>query len=180
VWLAAGLAALCYAAIWTPAGPPETRLVNWLTSHHYTDGLAEYWQGSTTTVVSGGKVLVAPITPVSLTIRPWEASIDWYDPAQRTANFVIAATNPNAAPGGLSVSRVRAHFGRPAREYTVGAYVVMVYDYNLLTRVGSHVFPGSPVPAHPAQAALAGYWPGLRAITRNCLPSSRHSAGVCR
>jgi hypothetical protein len=142
-WLGASLAALCYAAIWTPMAPPEQQLVTWLTSHHYTDGLAEYWQGSLTTVASGGRVLVAPLTPETLQVRRWESSAGWYDPASRTANFVIAATDPSLGDG-LSVPIVRAHFGRPAREYVVGTYVVMVYDYNLLTRVTGGAFPGPP------------------------------------
>jgi hypothetical protein len=141
-WLAASLAALCYAATWAPQGPPEQRLVNWLVSHHYTNGLAEYWQGSTTTVASGGQVLVAPLTPVSLQVRRWEASTSWYDPANRDANFVIAVVNPGVAPGGLPVPLVRQHFGHPAHQYTIGPYVVMVYDYNLLTKVSGDAFPG--------------------------------------
>jgi hypothetical protein len=142
-WLAASLAAVCYAASWTPMGPPEQRLVNWLVSHHYTDGLAQYWQGSATTVASGGRVLVAPITPASLQVRQWETSAGWYDPAQRDATFVIAAADPSVLQGGLSVPLVRHHFGRPAHEYTVGPYEVMVYDYNLLTKVSGDAFPGN-------------------------------------
>jgi hypothetical protein len=142
-WLAASLAALCYAASWKPMGPPEQRLVNWLVSHHYTDGVAQYWQGSATTVASGGKVLVAPITPATLQVRRWETSSGWYDPAQRDANFVIAVADPGAVPaGGLSIPLVRQHFGRPAHEYRVGPYEIMVYDYNLLTRVSGGAFPG--------------------------------------
>jgi hypothetical protein len=142
-WLAANLAALCFAASWAPGPAPEQQLVSWLASRHYTDGLAEYWQGSTTTVASGGSILVAPITPVTFEVRRWESSFGWYDTTRRP-NFVIAATDPSVAPGGLSVPAVRAHFGRPAHEYVVGSYVVMVYDYNLLTRVGGQVYPGSP------------------------------------
>jgi hypothetical protein len=93
-------------------------------------------------VASGGKVVVAPLTPVTLQVRRWEAVTSWYDPTQRNANFVIAVTDPSAPPGGLSVPRVRQHFGRPAHEYTVGGYVVMVYDYNLLTKVNGGAFPG--------------------------------------
>jgi hypothetical protein len=141
-WLAASLAALCYAATWTPMGPPEQRLVNWLVSHHYTDGVAQYWQGSATTVASGGKVLVAAITPATLQVRRWETSSGWYDPAQRDANFVIAVADPGAVQGGLSIPLVRQHFGRPAHEYRVGPYEVMVYDYNLLTKVSGGAFPG--------------------------------------
>ena len=144
IWLAAGLAALCFAASWAPLGPPQQQLATWLASHHYTEGLAGYWQANSTTVVTGGQVLVAPVTPESLDVRHWESSSAWYDPAQSRADFVIAASDPSVPPGGLSIPTVRKRFGQPAREYTVGPYVVMVYDYNLLTRLGGRAFPGVP------------------------------------
>jgi len=144
VWLAAGLAALCFAASWAPLGPPQQQLATWLASHHYTDGLAEYWQANSTTVVTGGQVRVAPVTPVSLDVRHWEASSAWYDTAQSRADFVIAASDPSVPPGGLSIPTVTRKFGQPAREYTVGPYVVMVYDYNLLTKLRYRAFPGVP------------------------------------
>jgi hypothetical protein len=144
IWLAAGLAALCFAASWAPLGPPQQQLATWLAGHHYTAGLAGYWQANSTTVVTGGQVLVAPVTPESLDVRHWESSSAWYDPAQSRADFVIAAIDPSVPPGGLSIPTVRKRFGQPAREYTVGPYVVMVYDYNLLTRLGGRAFPGVP------------------------------------
>ena len=144
VWLAAGLAALCFAASWAPLGPPQQQLATWLASHHYTEGLAEYWQANSTTVVTGGQVLVVPVTPQSFDARHWESSSAWYDPARSRADFVIAASDPSVPPGGLSIPTVRKRFGNPAREYTVGSYVVMVYDYNLLTRLGDRAFPGLP------------------------------------
>ena len=143
IWLAAGLAALCFAASWAPLRPPQQQLATWLASHHYTEGLAAYWQANSTTVVTGGQVLVAPVTPESLDVRHWESSSAWYDPAQSRADFVIAASDPSVPPGGLSIPTVRKRFGQPAREYTVGPYVVMVYDYNLLTRLGGRAFPGT-------------------------------------
>jgi hypothetical protein len=57
---------------------------------------------------------------------------------------VISASDPSIPPGGLSIPTVRERFGQPAREYTVGPYVVMVYDYNLLTRLRYRAFPGVP------------------------------------
>jgi len=144
VWLAALLAALCFAASWAPLGPPEKQLATWLASHHYTEGLAEYWQANSSTVVTGGQVLVAPVTPVSLDVRHWEASSAWYNPAQSRADFVIAAIDPSVPPGGLSIPTVIKKFGKPAHEYTVGSYVVMVYDYNLLTKLSDRAFPGVP------------------------------------
>jgi hypothetical protein len=140
-WLAAGLAALCFAASWAPMKPPNQALADWLVGHHYTEGLATYWQANSTTVTSGGKVLVAGVATDGTRVRRWETSASWYDPAHRQANFVIAATDPGATLGALSVSTARAAFGRPAHQYQVGKYVVMVYGYNLLTRVQGRVFP---------------------------------------
>jgi hypothetical protein len=144
VWLAAGLAALCFAASWAPLAPPQQQLATWLASHHYTEGLAAYWQANSTTVVTGGQVLLRPVTPQADVVRHWETSSAWYDPAQSRADFVIAASDPSVPPGGLSIPTVRKRFGQPAREYTVGPYVVMVYDYNLLTRLEGRAFPGVP------------------------------------
>ncbi len=141
-WLAAGLAALCFAATWAPLGPPNQQLADWLSGHGYTEGLATYWQANETTVTSGGKVRVAPITSQATSVRRWESSISWYDPSRRRANFVVAMTDPNSGLGALSTAAARKSFGRPAHQYQVGQYVVMVYDYNLLTRLANRVFPG--------------------------------------
>jgi hypothetical protein len=135
-WLAAGLAALCFAATWAPMAPPDQALANWLVGHRYTEGLAAYWQANATTVTSGGRVLVAPVTAQATRARHWEASAGWYDPSHRNANFVIAVADTSASPGGLSIAAVRRQFGRPAGQYLVGQNVIMVYDYNLLTRLG--------------------------------------------
>ncbi len=142
-WLACALAALCWAATWSPLPTPDQALASWLTSHRYTEGLGYYWDSNDVTVVSGGKVLVAPIVPQATAARHWEASSSWYDPSDRRANFVIAVTDPSAPPGGLAVANVRKVFGRPAHQYQVGPYVIMVYKYNLLTKLGGRAFPGS-------------------------------------
>ena len=144
VWLAASLAALCFAATWTPLGPPNQQLADWLSGHGYTEGLATYWQADETTVTSDGKVLIPPVTSAANSVRRWESSIDWYKPAHRNANFVVAMTDPNF--GALSPKTVRKAFGRPAHPYQVGDYVVMVYDSNLLTRLANNVFPGVEPP----------------------------------
>jgi hypothetical protein len=157
VWLACGLAALCYAASWAPLPPPDQALASWLAGHGYTDGLAAYWQANDTTVTSGGKVLVAPINAQATAVRPWEAWINWYEPNLRQADFVIAVSNPSATPGGgLSPARVRKHFGHPAHVYDVGPYVIMAYNYNLLTKLGGNkVFPGNVQPITGVSAIAA-------------------------
>jgi hypothetical protein len=40
------------------------------------------------------------------------------------------------------VATARARFGRPAAEYNVGGHIVMIYHYNLLTRLHGRTFPG--------------------------------------
>ena len=147
-WLAVGVAELCYAAAW-PATPPSARAVAaWLVRQHERAGLAGYWQADATTVTSGGRVLVAPIVipatsngTAQAAADRWESSATWYQPAKRDATFVIAVTGPGA-PAGLSPAAVRASFGPPAAEHQVGQDLVMLYRYNLLTRLRGAAFPG--------------------------------------
>src|SRR6185437_7122192 len=73
----------------------------------------------------------------------WEAFAGWYQPARHDARFVIAGTDPAAPGGGLPAAGVRARFGPPAAQYQVGQYVVMLYGYNLLTRLAVTSFPGA-------------------------------------
>ena len=179
VWLAVSLAELGYAAAWPPAQSAQQAVTAWLVAHHERAGLAGYWQANDTTVATGGAVVVAPITiPASspsdapgaprASAYRWESSSAWYQPARSVATFVIAVTSPSTPGGGLSPAQVRASFGRPSAQHQVGQYLIMLYRHNLLARLDGTGFPG---------AALRGY---LRAIARNCSPSTRHSAGVRR
>jgi hypothetical protein len=139
LWLACSLAALCYAATWAPKTVPTQSLASWLVSHGYQEGLSTYWQANSTTVASGGKVTVADVSASGLSVRPYETDSDWYNPATHRANFVVS-TPLNQ---GLSVSAARKDFGKPAHEYHVGDYVVLVYKYNLLTRLSGRSWPGA-------------------------------------
>ncbi|MGH3247063.1 MAG: hypothetical protein ACRDOI_12730, partial [Trebonia sp.] len=145
VWLALSLAELCYAAAWPATPPPQRAVAAWLVRHHQREGLAGYWQAEATTVTSGGQVVVAPVI-LPATAKPaeadrWESSAAWYRPARQDATFVIAVTGPGA-PGGLSPAAVRASFGPPAAQHQVGADLIMLYPYNLLTRLRGAAFPG--------------------------------------
>ena len=56
----------------------------------------------------------------------------WYDPADQQASFVVLDSTPGYLhwePRGV-IAKV---FGRPAREYNVGPFTVMVWDRNLLS-----------------------------------------------
>jgi hypothetical protein len=143
LWLACSLTALCYAATLTPLTPTNQTLATWLVSHGLREGLAGYWEAASTTVDSGGKVLVAPLNLNGRTVQEWESSADWYDPGTHWANFVVASTASTGSRVGLSVSVERRIFGTPAREYHVAGWVVMVYRYNLLPKLNGRSFPSA-------------------------------------
>jgi hypothetical protein len=141
-WLAVGVSEAAYGAAW-PASPlPVQSVAVWLVAHHQREGLAAYWQGTETTVASGGRVLVAPVTAAGTAAKHWEASSAWYQPSRYRATFVIAGLSPISTENALSVAAARARFGRPAAEYHVGIDIVMIYQYNLLTRLNGRTFPG--------------------------------------
>ena len=70
-----------------------------------------------------------------------ESSAAWYQPGRYDATFVVAVTSPGGPGGGLSPAAVRASFGPPAAQYQVGPDLVMLYRYNLLTRLRGAAFP---------------------------------------
>jgi hypothetical protein len=161
-WLAAGLAELGYAASWPAAPPAQQTVAAWLAARHQDRGLAGYWQAAATTVASGGAVLVAPIVltgPAEGRAAPsghagraagqpkaeadrWESSAAWYQQGRAAATFVIAVTSAAVAGGGLLPAGVRARFGVPAAQHVIGQEVIMLYRYNLLTRLVGTSFPG--------------------------------------
>jgi hypothetical protein len=141
-WLAVGLAEAAYGATWPATAVPMQDVAGWLVAHHQQEGLASYWQATDTSVASGGRVVVAPVTTSAGAAKHWESSSTWYQPSQSRATFVIAGDAPRSTENSLSVARVRAQFGRPAAEYHVGVDVIMIYRYNLLTRLNGRAFPG--------------------------------------
>jgi hypothetical protein len=143
-WLAVGAAEMGYAATWPAAPVPVQNLAAWLVDHHERDGLAAYWQAAETTVTSGGRVLVAPVALSATGPKRWEASAAWYQPGRYRATFVLAEVRPQSPQDALTVATARARFGKPASEYDVGGIVVMIYRYNLLTRLHGGAFPGPP------------------------------------
>ena len=129
------LGALGYNAS-RPAQPAETQdLAGWLLDHHLTSGLAGYWQANITTLATGGRVQVAPLSNGGTYGYPWESRAAWYDPTQRQANFVVAVSAPASSATYSRPQVVRAWYGRPARTYHFHQYTIMVYNYNLLLRV---------------------------------------------
>jgi hypothetical protein len=132
--LAGYLAALGWAAAQPKQQAETQQLADWLVAHHLTGGLAKYWAASSTTLSSGGQVLVAPTADLGKQPYTWVAKGSWYDPAASRATFVVAVPGPGNAYA-FPEAGVRQAFGKPAREYRVGHYVIMVWDKNLLLQV---------------------------------------------
>jgi hypothetical protein len=134
--LAAGyLSTLVYGAAQPSAPPVNQPLAGWLVSHGLTDGLAGYWQANSTTLDSGDRVLVSGVTEApdgKLVPYEWEADDANYDPSQRDATFVVAE--------GAQLPWVRGAaertFGLPQRTYSYEDYTIMVWDHNVLPRLG--------------------------------------------
>ena len=135
--IAAGyLGTLAYGAAQPPAPPANQPLASWLVAHGLTDGLAGYWQANSTTLASGGRVQVSGVTVApdgELVPYEWEANDVNYDPSLRDATFMVA-DGPGQLPWAQSAA-VRT-FGPPRRTYSYDGYTIMVWDTNLLSRLG--------------------------------------------
>jgi hypothetical protein len=132
----AGLTCLSLNLRTPPAPSPEARLSAFLERQHLDYGVAQYWEASTVTVQSRGRVRVRAVVlvPPRAAAYLWEAEGSWYDPrgAGNDARFVVRDTWDRHAP---SRSAIEATFGDPAREYRLGQYEVLVWDRNLLEEV---------------------------------------------
>jgi hypothetical protein len=121
----------------TPAAPtPEAELGAFLAQNHLRYGIAAYWQASTITVQSGGRVRVRAVRTGSpqTSAYLWEAEGSWYDPAQpgNDARFVLRDTWD---PRSIDRKAIEQAFGAPSSEYRIGRYEVLVWDRNLLEDV---------------------------------------------
>jgi hypothetical protein len=134
--LAAGyLAALGFGAAQASVPAQSQPLASWLAAHGLTRGLASYWQANSTTLASGGQVVVSAVVPdVRDRLVPylWESDLASYDPARNYANFVVA--DGPSAWAGMGVS-AQLTFGRPARSYQVDGYTILVWNTNVLAKL---------------------------------------------
>jgi hypothetical protein len=144
--LACYAAALGYGAAQPPVPPRNAVLASWLTAHHLRYGLAGA-PANITTVDSGGRVglAVVGVSGGRVRARLYQSKLPAYDPRLHNANFLVAgapADGAGYAPEYIPVPVARRTFGPPARVYHFHGYTVMVWDVNLLTKLGR--------PGHPA------------------------------
>jgi hypothetical protein len=135
--VAAGyLGTLAYGAAQPPAPLASQPLAGWLVAHGLTDGLAGYWQADSTTLASGDRVQVSGVTKApdgELVPYEWETDDADYNPSLHDATFMVTG-GPAQLPGAQSAA-LRT-FGRPRRVYGYDGYTIMVWDTNLLPRLG--------------------------------------------
>jgi hypothetical protein len=128
-----------------PSAPAQNQsLADWLVARHLTAGLApDYWVANITTVGSGGRVTVRQVAPSGSTLSfpsPRELNAGWYNPDRHDPRFVAVDTSrPNAA---AYLAAAEHTFGAPAQTLHPAGYTVLVWRFNLLTRLA-----GSPPPA---------------------------------
>jgi hypothetical protein len=118
-----------------PAVPPDDTVVaSWLQAHNLRYGLGGYWESSIITVETGGQVKVRALARSTVGEDLWLAQPSWYDPALHRADFIVLSSAPNYLnwqPRAL----IAKYYGRPARQYQVGSFTVLVWDKNLLLGV---------------------------------------------
>jgi hypothetical protein len=139
VALACYLASLGWAATWAPSRPDNNALELWLSAHGLTDGLAGYWQADSVTLDSGQRIQLSPVIATGsrrVDAYHWESDSSWYKPASHYANFVVTVPTTASEPAYITNRTARRVFGRPVHVYKVGRYTIMVWNENLLARLG--------------------------------------------
>ena len=128
------LAGLGHEVVRSAAPPDGSQVASWLEAHHLRYGLGGYWESSIVTVDTGGQVKVRAVVKNTMAPYLWLAKPSWYDSAAQQANFVVLDSTrsylywePRAV--------IAKYFGRPAHEYNVGPFTVMVWDRNLLSSI---------------------------------------------
>jgi hypothetical protein len=158
--LALYAAGLGYAAAQPAAAPQYADLAGWLRAHHLTAGLSGYHQANITTLASGGAVTLRPVTAARggrLAAYTWNASAAWFDPASRTATFLVLVTPGAPGSSGLTAAQASATFGRPASRYRYQQYEILVWPRttNLLDRLSATKARATKARATKARATKA-------------------------
>ena len=134
VVLAVYVTLLGIAASYPQGHPYNASLATWLVRHHLRSGMAGYWEASSTTVASNGRVslLAIGIHGWNRRLAPdkWETNVTLRNPVTHSADFVVAGPT-DTIPIKLALSQ----FGKPAATYHYGLYTIMVWHHNLLSKL---------------------------------------------
>src|SRR6185437_10919283 len=112
------------------APPRNVGLTAWLLKHHLTSGFAPYWEASSITVDSGGKIQLLSVTDTGwhnhLAPQKWETNA-LLPGHMRPANFIILSPAEK-----VRRAAVTASLGQPAQTLRYGAFTILVWPGNLL------------------------------------------------
>jgi hypothetical protein len=133
------LAGLAYEVSQPPAAAQNQQLTSWLAARQLRTGLSGYWESNIVTLTSGDQVQIRAVASSGGRLVPVlrEAKAQWYDPGLTKATFVVLFPGVPGYPGFTQQRAALATFGRPARTYHLGAYTILVWNHNLLTRLKS-------------------------------------------
>jgi len=122
-----------------PVPAQNSQLASWLEARHLRTGLSGYWESNVVTLTSSDRVQVRTVNVSAhgrITPSVLEAKAQWYDPGRSSATFAVLFPGVPGYRGFTQEGAVLAAFGQPARTYHVGAYTVLVWDGNLLRKLG--------------------------------------------
>jgi hypothetical protein len=126
-----------------PSGPADASLARFLEAHQLRNGLAGYWNADSTTLDSGGRVVIRPVRfsrGHGLWAYLWEIDARLFDGQAGAVNFLVAT--PPGLPSAVTAAEAVAAFGRPSQRYDYQGYVIMVWRKNLLSQLGSSELAG--------------------------------------
>jgi len=131
--------AVLFAAAQPAVAADSSMLIARLRALHLSYGISDYPTASSTTVQSDLRVTVRAVVwnGAGFDVYGWETRTPWYDAAKHDARFFVTS----ASGGGTTPTEVVAAFGRPEAQYRVGHDEVLVYSYNLLTRIRAAARP---------------------------------------
>jgi hypothetical protein len=129
-----------YSAAQAAVPGQDSALAGWLVAHGLRYGLGQA-SANVVTVEGGARTEVLPVAVSSGRVRAlmYESSAAAYDPRLHDASFLVERLPAGFGRGSawtLPYAAVRATFGRPARSYRFDGYEVLVWNVNLLTRMG--------------------------------------------
>ena len=120
----------------------EQRLAWWLEGHHLDNGVGGYWQSTSVSLVSDGKVQIRLVDigyrlhPQMLVKGVREDYAGWYDTTDNAADFVVLAPGDGEFAAFTDRAAVIATFGQPTRTYHFEQYTILVWPHeNLLTEL---------------------------------------------
>lgn len=114
-------------------------VAEWLDARGLGYGLGEYWNANSITLLTSGRVHVAPVVAGdAIRSYRWESKAGWYDPAAHDARFLVI---DDRRPDSTAEAAALAQFGPWVERGVFAGATVLVYDRNLLVDLPAYCVP---------------------------------------